>query len=627
MKLLYLYIVKHNCIENQEFNFDSNYRFHLDRSNPQNWQLIEEYAENPLPDNFWTLSKGSKGVVESVSAIVGNNGSGKTSLANFLGDYIGFHGIDKKYLIIFKRITDQYPQYWTNLDVKRLKINCKINLVNEKEYPSDKYLPLIYFSPFYTTEHIINSNRSIDISTSSLLTQTNSSVKFNQGLAYYITEEYKRTLFFLSRYREKIKNQQITMTLPDPRGIHISLKDMDLLEFATNLRIDNKEWNELIKKIGELKKELKNTDFEEKIDVSVFDNNILDQKQLYNFLSGVFMYDQSDYFLHAYLCYIIAYWKQHIKQDGMTVQTIRNSSELHAQISKTGPEIIIEYIFNLIKFWFDNSYEKTYKKIIEIIKPYDKAAFTFFESLIDFLSCKSIKKNESEIEFNFSELEEIKDKFLVLVYNYNNIGLKDSFLLFNFDPKISAGEMSFLTIYSRIYDCIINNEKIKCNDEFILFLDEIETTLHPEWQRRLVSWMIYFLETFAKGKKIHIIFASHSPILLSDIPDSNVVFLKKDSITGKSTTVDHAEIGKTFGSNIYTLYKKSFFLNNGLLGEFAEQKIDNIIKDLLALELKIYSGNRENRYLELDQEIELIGEPVIRNQLKDRLKWVQMRNK
>ena len=75
-------------------------------------------------------------------------------------------------------------------------------------------------------------------------------------------------------------------------------------------------------------------------------------------------------------------------------------------------------------------------------------------------------------------------------------------------------------------------------------------------------------------------------------------------------------------------------MDEGLMGEFAEQKIEDIIKDLLALEVDIYSKTPEKKYSdpeikykELEQEIELIGEPVIRNQLKDRLKWVQMRNK
>ena len=64
MKLLYLYIQDHNCIKKQEFNFDSKYRFHLKREKNNNLILEKVTPENPLPDDFWTMSKDRKGIVE-----------------------------------------------------------------------------------------------------------------------------------------------------------------------------------------------------------------------------------------------------------------------------------------------------------------------------------------------------------------------------------------------------------------------------------------------------------------------------------------------------------------------------------------------------------------------------------
>lgn len=195
-----------------------------------------------------------------------------------------------------------------------------------------------------------------------------------------------------------------------------------------------------------------------------------------------------------------------------------------------------------------------------------------------------------------------------------------NFLSVTFLPHLSSGEMSYITMFSRIYEAI-NNELASQND-FILFLDEAETTLHPEWQQLLVSNIIDFLEEFASGHKVHVIFASHSPILLSDIPDSNVVFLKK-TIDGHAKVVEHKETGRTFASNIYTLYKKSFFMTEGLMGKFAEQKIDDIIKELIQLELNVQIGDVTEKCENLQRQICFIGEPVIRKQLEDRLNWIQ----
>ena len=105
MKLLYLYIEDYGCIKDQEFNFDSNYHFHLERDNPQEWRIIEDQVENPLPNEFWSSSSGKHNVVESVSAIVGENGSGKTTLAKFIGEELIKNKINssEKYIIIFEQ--------------------------------------------------------------------------------------------------------------------------------------------------------------------------------------------------------------------------------------------------------------------------------------------------------------------------------------------------------------------------------------------------------------------------------------------------------------------------------------------------------------------------------------------
>ena len=112
------------------------------------------------------------------------------------------------------------------------------------------------------------------------------------------------------------------------------------------------------------------------------------------------------------------------------------------------------------------------------------------------------------------------------------------------------------------------------------------------------------------NKNIHFILTSHSPFLLSDIPKQNIIFLDKDE-NGNCKVVDGLKDKKqTFGANIHTLLSDSFFMEDGLMGEFAKGKIDKAIKLLNQDNL----DKKDLKYCE--QIISIIGEPIVKNQLQ-----------
>ena len=128
----------------------------------------------------------------------------------------------------------------------------------------------------------------------------------------------------------------------------------------------------------------------------------------------------------------------------------------------------------------------------------------------------------------------------------------------------------------------------------ILLFDEIELYLHPNWQKRVLKIILDFIHKNKLKKNLHIIVASHSPFILSDIPKENVIFLNKfdkeetknkypkldakDLKDGNCINVSkHIEL-KTFGANIHTLLSNGFFMSDGLMGEFAKSKINEIKK-------------------------------------------------
>ena len=94
-----------------------------------------------------------------------------------------------------------------------------------------------------------------------------------------------------------------------------------------------------------------------------------------------------------------------------------------------------------------------------------------------------------------------------------------------------------------------------------------------------------------------------------EILEQRILFLEKEN--GKCRFIKVQE--RTFGANIHSLYAHAFFLSNGkvAMGDFAKEQIKNLIDEI---------KNPDNKDEEIiRKKIELIGEPLIRNQLKTML--------
>ena len=246
-------------------------------------------------------------------------------------------------------------------------------------------------------------------------------------------------------------------------------------------------------------------------------------------------------------------------------------------------------------------------------------------------SFSKIEPDKLEVKYGFSlriNMSHWQDEIYSLIKNLDMINLKDSkeskTVLYDFG-NYSAGEKEILIQTSTILDAIINsNQK---NDKFthIVFLDEYEMFLHPEWMRRyLKSLFGLFDQLKSLSCKIQIIINTHSPYLISDLPKDNVVLLEKDEKTGKRT-VRKSNYG--FASNYYDIMSDNFFLDD-TIGEFAKQKINQVIKRLNKLsnlldKKESKSKKVSNKFMQQSQLIlghvnpiiELIGDPFIKQQL------------
>lgn len=179
--------------------------------------------------------------------------------------------------------------------------------------------------------------------------------------------------------------------------------------------------------------------------------------------------------------------------------------------------------------------------------------------------------------------------------------------LIPFDTLSSGEKQRYFSVGAIIYH-LLNIDSIgsgKIHYQAVnLMLEEIELYFHPEWQRSFTCYLMEIIGqlTFKQIRSINVLYVTHSPYILSDIPKTNVLFLKNGE-------ADYSMQENTFGANINGLLKNGFFLPSLPMGEFAHQKINH----LFAL---LHSGDFKASELEkIRQEIQLVGEPVIRQQL------------
>jgi len=193
--------------------------------------------------------------------------------------------------------------------------------------------------------------------------------------------------------------------------------------------------------------------------------------------------------------------------------------------------------------------------------------------------------------------------------------------------RLSSGENALLNLFSRVYDFIDSNlteeSKFLGNKKhYILLLDEADLSFHPSWKRKFVKTVVstlpYFFDTLGKPPSLQIVFTTHDPLTLSDIPQSNVVYLDKNE--KGMTFINHNKL-QSFGANVHDLLAHSFFLEDGFMGEFSQQIITDLIDYLTTQnEHNTVEKNigfmREWNEVEAQKIINIIDEPLIKERLQ-----------
>lgn len=205
---------------------------------------------------------------------------------------------------------------------------------------------------------------------------------------------------------------------------------------------------------------------------------------------------------------------------------------------------------------------------------------------------------------------------------------KYSFVLSNLSigmSELSSGERAMQNIcaWMSIASNSVIRERILKDKNILLLLDEVDLHMHPEWQRRFLNFLAKELDLQFRDYRIQVVITTHSPLILSDVPSGNIIYLGRKS--NRCRVEDGPAERETFGANIFTLLKDSFYLERSL-GEFAYNRIRVVIDDLQKLKnwnMEDSSESQQANYQEHREKcrkhkqlIEIIGEPVVRGKLQ-----------
>ncbi len=580
MELVYLWVEDYKNIHRQGFNFSPRFNCHYDGETftiDENKDFVSIFPENI-----------------NVTAIVGENGSGKSSILEVLSSLymnVYINSKEDKSFTIY-RDEKQFYLYCDNAK-ETIKIDKFINIVNNTKLANPDGFShradykISYFSNCLTD---MTNKKQFELFKSPVYDFHNGSKPIKQ-----LMKDNKNLADFEQKFSNILKDDSSFFHFLDENLLFDSFRyEIHISELEAYLAGDNPFYQEL-----SFRKE--NIEDKEKLFYRFLIVLLINETENLIFNSSDEKFNQNrpkpmeDFF------------KTEVTDKTTDFSTKDYDFTYYAEIKK----ICIDSLIKINENEKISSLVLDKEQIKKIIDSYS------IESKIK----KPIQNNEYEIgneppkETSADKIFKSKDFKLTEKINLNDFEkelLGSNILEINFfDSRktncnflfLSTGEQEYLKILTNVTYSI---KRLSTEKKYLFLFDEIEISLHPNWQKKLISNMDSILKKLKK-RNIHFVLTSHSPFLLSDLPKENVIFLKD----GKQ--VEGTEKKQTFGANIHTLLSDGFFMNDGLMGEFAKQTINKIIADLKNDNYKPQKEEKE-RVLKI---IQTIGEPFLKQKLLD----------
>jgi hypothetical protein len=583
--------------------------------------LIEGMKNKVFIDSFFDSSN----TITNLSALVGNNGSGKTTLiyeiinllnGNFISGFTIWEDEKDTYL-------DGYA--WSNVEL----IVSGFNL-SQTQAKTD--LDTIYYSPYLDHK---KRAAGIDISADRYLEEdlqnvdstfeANNRVDLSERLK---RSDYKRFINFQkSRYSMKIRDsyglldEEFYRVIFTRHKINADTNGIDFNETPEDFRIFLNNLYLLIRS-----------------EYDGFNRNVESDEQRYELNKSQF----KNFILMDIFCLLIKL----MERNNMYLREGHFEDEKSLKMYlKQKPDAYSQF-----KFWLNNYY---YSKGVKHPLP-NEEALQILEFLFNYIDDLKYSKDFNYLdwrskslyfeEVNLGTLLDSNQRLLNALPKYylkseeNNQFIYRSMgdLQYFANPvyanrNLSSGETAMLNLYSKLHDFfsrhVLDVQTIIRKKYYVLFLDEADMGYHPSWKKSYITAIIDFCKAFFNelDAKVQIVICTHDALSLSDIPNTNIVYVIREVEGNKQIlkTNDFKRPSKSFAANVTDLLADSFFLENSLMGDFAQAKIQLTIdwlKPLLEKKRKrpstVLIVKKEARHYHLNH-IKLIDEPLLKFKLEE----------
>lgn len=566
MKILFIWFKEYKNLKNFQANLGGKYSFYYDNKDTLTVKNNDIYISNFFKDSI----ENEKIYNLDISAIVGDNGSGKSTFLDFIVALMLDDNV-RDYIIIYSQHGKIYKDF-------RFSHNLYIddqttdNLnIKSKNFYSSNHLTM-FFSNIFDVKYLdrgfsMDSEEFINISTNALLSR-------HTKVTDFMYEELQKQIFSVNKYTQRFNINQV-------------------IQLPKKIKIENTDRKDSRK---ELMNFLKNDSFK------IFNCNHLKKDD--NFKTK-FQFN----FLSSYIT--------EVKNILVDSEFIIPDQELQE---------IIESSIKIAKS--ENNFFNIFKDKLNISTANPPIKRSFLEQLKNisddylqlYISFSNLKLNLStyltmdgftgeDITYSYIEIDSTLSESIKFINLYIEKFSNTDILKFSWS-EMSSGQFGFLTLFSRFCSIIEQISDRKEYNSYLLLIDEGDLYFHPQLQKDWLYHFIKIVDTLFNGS-IQILLTTHSPFVLSDIPNTNVTFLSRELNGNFIEGLDGSP--RTFAANISELLSNSFFIKEGLIGKFAKERINNIIRWLLTASPSEVFKERQ----ELLRFIDLIGEPILRNKVHD----------
>ncbi len=577
----------------QTINLGGKYIYTFEENTNGDVYVKDKMKNEKFITNFWLKN------IKLISAIVGENGTGKTTILNLLRE----HNSYCKY--IYEDPNSEDPIIIDDAEINEIIYYSSFFNINQSDSENGNFTDLSKY------QMMIDDTEYENLDLTTLLELHNS-------------ENLKRWIKFIEL--KNLSNLLEEMSLPTFDKIKIKIHSINITEHETSYKF-RPFFDKLKERIGLERTEREQAELDrlKLTEVEDIRNSRSTQKIRLELeiISRVILKTQN---------ILESSGNKYLREGYLEKNYTINSKEFINQ----------SYTKDAFYWFLENSFIKLTEKSEKIRFPIIEIK-TLIETLLSYIPESKKIDNWTEFDVDFIQALEIIKAYENFLLAFKDKFAYDKKVLMSFRPSknLSSGEKGLYDLFSVLNDLNyrieknihkdygIFNKREKVSNNLLILLDEADLGFHPEWKKKYVNIIQQVIPFIFKNKNIQIIITTHDPLTLSDFPNNNIVYLFKNN--QKTEVLDYdskKRPTKTFGANISDLLADSFFVDNGLIGDFAKIKIEETIKwinknsdaknrdkDLFFKEIKYHK-----------QIISIIDESIVKIKLSEMISELEDKN-